>query len=1135
MEGSENAPYDVLSKAENGVNGNIDASQIEMKEHKMKDEESSTLDNAQITEFCSTENTPLIDKDANEVDSGPLRVVEDYELPNYSSDDSEEYNESRRDELRQIEEQAIAEAILKRKKDFDSDVNALSKSKSRICLEEYVHDDNFYVWEEKSNDCVVEETPEHFNIGWAVWKDDAENMKEIISRVSPLSKTSIQFRIFQAVERNSLECLDVLCEMYEKEVSDEYSLFHRSIYFAFGVQEERPKETALHLLATKTTSPEAILEVFARRPKFLNDLSDFPDSHGSTPLLVAIKHNNMDVVKRLLRTKPRVGKRNNDGESPILLAALNGYVDVIKEMLEMYRESQQMSELWEIMKSIDGKQHSILYPACQKRNSKLLNLVMKETDWRKFLDQEQAVTEDWNEFVGNVCAAGCKKLAKECFKRDSALLNKGEERKVTPLMRAAEANQERIVRLIFEIKPSDELFNICDKDGRNVFHYAVGNVDALRHLVLQALKLCDECQAIKLRSYKFKSPIQLAAKGKLKESLMLLVNIAKFEMFEQDIINDVDVEILERSLHMMKTQDPNGVTDLLHGYIKENQPFLSAASKGNVKLMEFLLQEGADPLQTNESYETVIHCAVMSGKLEAVEYLLEQDKFLEIIDHTEQQGDTAACYATRWGFAEILKYLLKKNAAVKSDGKKQRKNILDTVFVKSEEPLKEIVKFCAEDGNQRLLQELFEDSFREPDDIMAGIVRKTPDIAFLILDRCVELRDVKSIVNVREFSYSFFPFKRNNNKRKLEALKRMTESPNADRFLSHPLVVEFLNRLMYSSGIQKYFLLSFCLYTMFLITLTTYGAIQSGGKERVFVSVYRLYSQNVKKFKMILSRYNTWVHLLFIDLHSLKSPGMIALSVIILILCGFHLLKEISQMIAYGKEYMRDLENIFELTIFICAMIYVVPGGDKKTDGQIVAGAISIFLAWVNFSQFLRTLFNFGVYIFMAIKVFGTVCMVLPMVILILVGFSLSFSLIMHQDSGFNDVPTSFLTTLVMMTGELDYRDTFLASGSLHALQKIFLVLFILMISIAIMNLFTGVAVGDVNEMLMKSKERRRMNKAKLVIKLERGLSFFSIGKSVIVDDFRKVKLSDRNRPSSLLTWIWEQTFPDEEYGQRSA
>ena len=76
------------------------------------------------------------------------------------------------------------------------------------------------------------------------------------------------------------------------------------------------------------------MEVLEKRPKFLEDFSDIPDSHGSSPLLLAIKCNNMEVTRRLLCRKPDVNKRNRHNETPILVAALNDDADVIKEMLD---------------------------------------------------------------------------------------------------------------------------------------------------------------------------------------------------------------------------------------------------------------------------------------------------------------------------------------------------------------------------------------------------------------------------------------------------------------------------------------------------------------------------------------------------------------------------------------------------------------------------------------------------------------------------------------------------------------------------------------------------------------------------------------------------------------------------------
>ena len=57
--------------------------------------------------------------------------------------------------------------------------------------------------------------------------------------------------------------------------------------------------------------------------------------------------------------------------------------------------------------------------------------------------------------------------------------------------RAAEANQEEIVRLIFEIKAGHDRFDLlslfmsCDPEGRNVFHYAVKSPRVLEYLLYE--------------------------------------------------------------------------------------------------------------------------------------------------------------------------------------------------------------------------------------------------------------------------------------------------------------------------------------------------------------------------------------------------------------------------------------------------------------------------------------------------------------------------------------------------------------------------------------------------------------------------------------------------------------------------
>ena len=81
-------------------------------------------------------------------------------------------------------------------------------------------------------------------------------------------------------------------------------------------------------------------------------------------------------------------------------------------------------------------------------------------------------------------------------------------------------------------------------------------------------------------------------------------------------------------------------------------------------------------------------------------------------------------------------------------------------------------------------------------------------------------------------------------------------------------------------------------------------------------------------------------------------------------------------MVLTKTSYLNEFENYIEWVMYICAVIYVVPGGSAKTDVQTAAGAISVFLGWINFSSFLKRFSLFGIYIIMARKVLLTVCKV---------------------------------------------------------------------------------------------------------------------------------------------------------------
>ena len=87
----------------------------------------------------------------------------------------------------------------------------------------------------------------------------------------------------------------------------------------------------------------------------------------------------------------------------------------------------------------------------------------------------------------------------------------------------------------------------------------------------------------------------------------------------------------------------------------------------------------------------------------------------------------------------------------------------------------------------------------------------------------------------------------------------------------------------------------------------------------------------------------------------------------------------------------------------------------------------------------------------------------------------------MSKEKGFTTITSSFFTMFDMMVGEVDYKGIFLENGEsdFYALQRSLLILFLILITVAIMNLLTGLAVGDTNEIMKKSKFEKRIYKVK--------------------------------------------------------
>ena len=134
------------------------------------------------------------------------------------------------------------------------------------------------------------------------------------------------------------------------------------------------------------------------------------------------------------------------------------------------------------------------------------------------------------------------------------------------------------------------------------------------------------------------------------------------------------------------------------------------------------------------------------------------------------------------------------------------------------------------------------------------------------------------------------------------------------------------------------------------------------------------------------------------------------------IICAFNIVKELFQVMIQRGRYFLKGNNYLEWTLYISTMVFML---DFLIDKDAItfnqkwnAGAISVFLTWINLLLFLTRFPYFGVYVEMFVEVFGTVLRVLIVFGIFIVAFSLSFFSLLRELPTFHSVERSLMKVI---------------------------------------------------------------------------------------------------------------------------
>ncbi|ETN66368.1 hypothetical protein AND_001843 [Anopheles darlingi] len=588
----------------------------------------------------------------------------------------------------------------------------------------------------------------------------------------------------------------------------------------------------------------------------------------------------------------------------------------------------------------------------------------------------------------------------------------------------------------------------------------------------------------------------------------------------------------------LTTRRPNGEESLLHCAVRANsidcvRLFIAegmevnsikpsgmnaihlAADLGHVACLQVLLAApGADPnirIGIREKESTALHLAADEGNSECVALLLERGAEARLKNH---RGFTPLHLASRTSSLECVELLLRLGSADPNEEDFDMRTPLHTAIGRSESAFhiiealicwgadvnrKDVFGFtplhlAALDGLAHCVEILlFYDAdvtaktkkgttalnviTRKTPGSLAMITKKFDDAMTLMHSQNPSEKEVELELDFRTILQHCYP-------REISYLNTLVDEGQKE-ILQHPLCSAFI--YIKWGKIRKYYIarLLFCFIFILFLTLYVLTALAhncyNGSKDMEET----IQEQELCQKQSILGNMLR------------RNPFVMEMQWLVLVAITFvEICRKLYGITGYSsiRRYVTQMENITEwfiiVSVFVISYIYT-----KRTyTWQNHIGAFAVLLGWTHLMVMIGQLPVFGAYVAMYTKVQVEFAKLFIAYSCMLIGFTISFCVIFPSSSSFENPFMGFITVLVMMVGELDLEllindpDGKDPPFMLELSAQITFVLFLLFVTVILMNLLVGIAVDDIQALKKTATLSKLVGQTKLISYIESAL-----------------------------------------------